>query len=60
METAFNLPRGLPPYVTQGETDSREMATLLEIGQTRPRRVKRLSNRIFIFNSHAFIFRRAV
>src|ERR671921_17859 len=34
MENAFNLPRGLPPYVTQGQTDSQEMATLLEIGQT--------------------------
>jgi Nif-specific regulatory protein len=34
MENASNLPRGLPPYVTQGQTDSREMATLLEIGQT--------------------------
>src|ERR1051325_5286582 len=34
MENAFNLPRGLPPYVTQGQTDSQEIATLLEIGQT--------------------------
>jgi Nif-specific regulatory protein len=34
MENAFNLPRGLPPYVTQGQTDSQELATLLEIGQT--------------------------
>jgi Nif-specific regulatory protein len=34
MENAFNLPRGLPPYVTQGQTDSKELATLLEIGQT--------------------------
>jgi Nif-specific regulatory protein len=34
MENASNLPRSLPPYVTQGQTDSREMATLLEIGQT--------------------------
>src|ERR1051325_7971727 len=34
MENAFNLPRGLPPYVTQGQTDSQEVATLLEIGQT--------------------------
>src|ERR1051325_9706789 len=34
MENAYNLPRGLPPYVTQGQTDSQEMATLLEIGQT--------------------------
>jgi hypothetical protein len=34
MENAFNLPHGLPPYVTQEQTDSRELATLLEIGQT--------------------------
>src|SRR3954471_14019401 len=34
MENAFNLPHGLLPYVTQEQTDSRELATLLEIGQT--------------------------
>jgi Nif-specific regulatory protein len=34
MENVFNLPQGLPHLLGQGQTDAREMTTLLEIGQT--------------------------
>jgi Nif-specific regulatory protein len=34
MENVSNLPRGLPQFVKQEESDPKETATLLEIGQT--------------------------
>ncbi|HEX8335112.1 MAG TPA: hypothetical protein VF621_00190, partial [Pyrinomonadaceae bacterium] len=34
MENVFNLPQSLPELPRQGQADAREMATLLEIGQT--------------------------
>ncbi|MFL6336559.1 MAG: sigma 54-interacting transcriptional regulator [Pyrinomonadaceae bacterium] len=34
MENVLNLPQNLPHPLRQGQTDAREMATLLEIGQT--------------------------
>ena len=34
MENALNLPQNLPQLPRQSQADQREMATLLEIGQT--------------------------
>src|SRR5215213_9658525 len=34
MENVFNLPQSIPQILRQGQTDARELATLLEIGQT--------------------------
>jgi Nif-specific regulatory protein len=34
MENALNLPQNIPQLLRQGQADAREMATLLEIGQT--------------------------